>query len=79
MIYLVAQTAMCAPQLSAMLACWAASGDLHNRALCKETAEQLFQCMRTTVRSFMSFCSFFAGVDIISSIYSCPSNVNHTH
>ena len=55
MIYLAAQTAMCAPELSAMLACWAASGDLHNRALCKETAEQLFQCMRTTVRS-MSFC-----------------------
>ena len=47
---IAAQTAVCAPELSAMLACWAATGDLHNRETCRETAQSLFQCMRTAVR-----------------------------
>lgn len=47
---IAAQTAVCAPELSAMLACWAATGDLHNRESCRETAQSLFQCMRTAVR-----------------------------
>ncbi|KAF5324682.1 hypothetical protein D9611_004363 [Ephemerocybe angulata] len=42
-----AATVMCAPQLQAMLGCWAATGDLHSLEKCKGTAETLFQCMRT--------------------------------
>lgn len=41
---------MCAPQLSAMLGCWAATNDIHSIGKCQEDAEKLFQCMRTTVR-----------------------------
>jgi len=48
--FVAAQTALCAPELSAMLACWAATGDLHNTKDCSETAQVLFQCMRRTVR-----------------------------
>ncbi|KAF9036733.1 hypothetical protein BJ165DRAFT_1354050 [Panaeolus papilionaceus] len=43
-----AQTVMCAPQLSSMLACWAASGDVMSTAACQQSAEALYQCMRTT-------------------------------
>ncbi|TFK26428.1 hypothetical protein FA15DRAFT_588564 [Coprinopsis marcescibilis] len=43
-----AATVMCAPQLQAMLGCWAASGDLHSVEKCKTAADSLFQCMRTT-------------------------------
>ncbi|KAF8162985.1 hypothetical protein B0H34DRAFT_303202 [Crassisporium funariophilum] len=39
---------MCATQLSAMLGCWAASGDLHSVEQCKVAADTLFNCMRTT-------------------------------
>lgn len=41
---------MCAVQLSTMLSCWAATGDLHSANQCKEAAQTLFHCMRTTVR-----------------------------
>ncbi|EAU88154.1 hypothetical protein CC1G_03826 [Coprinopsis cinerea okayama7 len=43
-----AATVMCAPQLHAMLGCWAASGDLQSTGKCAQAAESLFQCMRTT-------------------------------
>ncbi|KIK03846.1 hypothetical protein K443DRAFT_676500 [Laccaria amethystina LaAM-08-1] len=43
-----AATVMCAPQLSAMLGCWAATDDIHSIGKCREDAEKLFQCMRTT-------------------------------
>ncbi|KAJ7063105.1 hypothetical protein C8F01DRAFT_985418 [Mycena amicta] len=39
---------MCGPQLAAMLGCWAATSDIQNHAACKEAAETLFYCMRTT-------------------------------
>lgn len=48
------QTAMCTQQLSAMLGCWAASGDLHNVGECSQTAQDLFQCMRTTVCTLLA-------------------------
>ena len=48
---LAAQTVMCAPQLQAMLGCWAATQDLHSIDKCKGAADSLFQCMRTTVSS----------------------------
>ncbi|KAF5345204.1 hypothetical protein D9758_009651 [Tetrapyrgos nigripes] len=41
-------TVMCAPQLTTMLGCWAASGDLHSVGACQEAAQDLFRCMRTT-------------------------------
>jgi len=53
-----AQAAVCTPELTAMLSCWAATGDLHNMNLCRETAQSLFQCMRTAVRFFYVVCSF---------------------
>ncbi|KAF8964003.1 hypothetical protein BDZ97DRAFT_1653227 [Flammula alnicola] len=43
-----AQTVMCAPQLTAMLACWAAEGDLMSVGTCQTHAQDLFHCMRTT-------------------------------
>ncbi|KAF8892616.1 hypothetical protein BD779DRAFT_1436851 [Infundibulicybe gibba] len=39
---------MCAPQLAAMLGCWAATSDLHSTGACSDAAQVLFQCMRTT-------------------------------
>ncbi|KAG5728331.1 hypothetical protein E4T56_gene19134 [Termitomyces sp. T112] len=39
---------MCGPQLAAMLGCWAAHQDFNSAGLCKEAAETLFYCMRTT-------------------------------
>jgi hypothetical protein len=44
---------VCAPHLSAMLACWAATSDLSSSAACKDTATALFQCMRTAVCDFL--------------------------
>ncbi|KAF8630062.1 hypothetical protein AX15_003122 [Amanita polypyramis BW_CC] len=44
-----APNSMCGPQLAAMLACWAATGDLHSTSKsCTEAAATLFNCMRTT-------------------------------
>ncbi|KAF9483797.1 hypothetical protein BDN70DRAFT_799178 [Pholiota conissans] len=43
-----AQTVMCAPQLTTMLSCWAASGDVMSVGTCQVAAQDLFQCMRTT-------------------------------
>ncbi|KAF9562169.1 hypothetical protein CPC08DRAFT_706897 [Agrocybe pediades] len=43
-----AQTVMCATQLSAMLSCWAASGDFLNVQACQAHAESLHNCMRRT-------------------------------
>lgn len=40
---------MCSLQLTAMLGCWAATGDIHSKTACQETAQALFHCMRTTV------------------------------
>ncbi|KAJ7940852.1 hypothetical protein B0H13DRAFT_1586356 [Mycena leptocephala] len=39
---------MCGAQLAAMLSCWAATSDYQSQTACKETAEALFHCMRTT-------------------------------
>ncbi|KAJ7738462.1 hypothetical protein DFH07DRAFT_752531 [Mycena maculata] len=39
---------MCGAQLTAMLSCWAATSDFHGQEACKEAAETLFHCMRTT-------------------------------
>ncbi|KAJ6623422.1 hypothetical protein B0H10DRAFT_1786383 [Mycena sp. CBHHK59/15] len=39
---------MCGVQLAAMLGCWAASSDYQCQSACKEAAETLFHCMRTT-------------------------------
>ncbi|EGN96003.1 hypothetical protein SERLA73DRAFT_185486 [Serpula lacrymans var. lacrymans S7.3] len=39
---------LCATQLSAMLGCWAATSDLASTSACKQAAEDLFHCMRTT-------------------------------
>ncbi|KAF7359553.1 NYN domain-containing protein [Mycena sanguinolenta] len=39
---------MCGAQLAAMLSCWAATSDYQGQAACKEAAESLFLCMRTT-------------------------------
>lgn len=44
---------MCAPQLAAMLGCWAATADLHSVNACSDAAQTLFQCMRTTVCSWI--------------------------
>ncbi|KAF8803544.1 hypothetical protein BYT27DRAFT_7109386 [Phlegmacium glaucopus] len=43
-----AQTVMCAPQLTAMLGCWAATKDYHSVRDCQRHAQDLYQCMRTT-------------------------------
>ncbi|KAJ6546473.1 hypothetical protein DFH09DRAFT_1321026 [Mycena vulgaris] len=39
---------MCGAQLASMLSCWAATSDYQSQAACKEAAEMLFHCMRTT-------------------------------
>ncbi|PFH52367.1 hypothetical protein AMATHDRAFT_74164 [Amanita thiersii Skay4041] len=40
---------MCGPQLAAMLACWAATGDVHSKnKACSEAAAGLFNCMKTS-------------------------------
>ncbi|KAH7930846.1 hypothetical protein BV22DRAFT_1078162 [Leucogyrophana mollusca] len=39
---------LCQAQLTSMLGCWAATDDILSRSQCKEAAEALFQCMRTT-------------------------------
>jgi hypothetical protein len=41
---------MCGQQLAAMLACWAATNDLHANTSCSDATAALFHCMRTTVR-----------------------------
>ncbi|KAF8352368.1 hypothetical protein F5887DRAFT_1124835 [Amanita rubescens] len=43
-----APNSMCGQQLSAMLACWAATNDLHATTSCSEATTALFNCMRTT-------------------------------
>lgn len=53
------QTVMCAPQLTEMLACWAASGDIHSVGKCQESAEMLFDCMRRTVRRILPSSSLY--------------------
>jgi hypothetical protein len=41
---------VCAPQLAALLGCWAATNDLASKSQqCSDAAMTLFQCMRTTV------------------------------
>ncbi|KAI5474475.1 hypothetical protein MNV49_003220 [Pseudohyphozyma bogoriensis] len=35
----------CALELTAMLGCWASSGDLMSSAACKESAKKLHECM----------------------------------
>lgn len=40
---------MCAPQLTSLLGCWAASNDLHSINACRDAAQDLFHCMKTTV------------------------------
>jgi len=42
------QPNLCAVQLAAMLGCWAATNDLASAGPCSETAQALFECMRTT-------------------------------
>ncbi|KAF9009346.1 hypothetical protein BDQ17DRAFT_1235900 [Cyathus striatus] len=37
----------CAPQLSKMLGCWAATGDLQSMSQCQQPARDLFECMRS--------------------------------
>ncbi|KAJ2930087.1 hypothetical protein H1R20_g7011, partial [Candolleomyces eurysporus] len=61
-----AQTVMCAPQLQAMLGCWAATQDLHSIDKCKGAADSLFQCMRTTAaaRTLGELKSFKFYVDV---------------
>lgn len=49
---------MCAPQLASMLGCWAASNDLKSVGQCKEAAEALFHCMRTTVSPALFLLTF---------------------
>ncbi|THV06518.1 hypothetical protein K435DRAFT_711327 [Dendrothele bispora CBS 962.96] len=39
---------MCGAQLTTMLGCWAATNDLHSTNACRDTAQALFHCMRTT-------------------------------
>ncbi|KAF9066884.1 hypothetical protein BDP27DRAFT_1329921 [Rhodocollybia butyracea] len=39
---------MCAPQLTALLGCWAASNDLQSVNACRDTAQSLFHCMKTS-------------------------------
>ncbi|KAK7693233.1 hypothetical protein QCA50_002799 [Cerrena zonata] len=41
------QAIYCAKELSTMLSCWAASGDIHSASACAESATTLFECMRT--------------------------------
>lgn len=41
----LSQAAPCAPELAAMLACWAASGDRLNREKCASSAVALQECM----------------------------------
>lgn len=41
---------MCAVQFQAMLACWAASGDLRSNSACKTAADTFMLCLKTTVR-----------------------------
>ncbi|KAG1800828.1 uncharacterized protein HD556DRAFT_1286426 [Suillus plorans] len=38
---------VCAVELSNMLGCWAATGDMLSSNHCQAAAETLFQCMRT--------------------------------
>lgn len=40
---------ICGPQLATMLGCWAATNDLHAKGQCIEAAQDLYNCMRTTV------------------------------
>ncbi|KAM6500816.1 hypothetical protein JOM56_003830 [Amanita muscaria] len=43
---------ICGSQLATLLACWAASGDLHsNTKSCADATAALFTCMRTTPMS----------------------------
>ncbi|KAF7978113.1 hypothetical protein HWV62_1530 [Athelia sp. TMB] len=43
-----ATPSICSAQLTAMLGCMAATGDLHTTTTCADAASQLFNCMRTT-------------------------------
>ncbi|PCH38339.1 hypothetical protein WOLCODRAFT_149278 [Wolfiporia cocos MD-104 SS10] len=40
--------AICGAPLAAMLGCWAASGDIHSAGPCRDAAQALYECMRTT-------------------------------
>src|SRR5580765_2630386 len=69
---------MCTPELTAMLACWAATGDLHNRQMCRETAQNLFQCMRTAVRSFTLYVgSIFTHFFLMAAYAKESTQTNH--
>lgn len=50
---------VCAAELSNMLGCWAATGDVLASNECQAAAETLFQCMRTAVSALPTWaCSF---------------------
>ena len=40
---------ICGAQFATMLGCWAATNDLHATGPCTEAAQDLYNCMRTTV------------------------------
>ncbi|EKM55688.1 uncharacterized protein PHACADRAFT_144385 [Phanerochaete carnosa HHB-10118-sp] len=39
---------ICAAQLTSMLNCWMASGDIMSASQCRTAADDLFRCMATT-------------------------------
>ncbi|KAJ7285635.1 hypothetical protein C8J57DRAFT_1050854, partial [Mycena rebaudengoi] len=39
---------ICGAPLTAMLGCWAATGDFQSQLECRAATEALFHCMRTT-------------------------------
>jgi len=44
---------ICGPQLATMLGCWAATNDLHAKGPCMDAAQDLYNCMRTTVSRYV--------------------------
>lgn len=46
----VAQVQACSLELTAMLSCWASSGDLASSSMCKDAAKKLHECMSKPVR-----------------------------
>lgn len=56
------QVQACALELTAMLGCWASSGDLANVSHCREASKRLFECMAKPVSLVLLLCAR-AGLD----------------
>lgn len=54
---------ICGPQLATMLGCWAATNDLHAKGPCMEAAQDLYNCMRTTVSCYVYILCYIYAIE----------------